>query len=223
MENINIADNAVKGVSDIIQGVKDKDKPGSPEDREISGHHAAGDAEINENRGVSALENAAADESGAEESGQRQSSPPMADRLLSSPSSDIAEGECPAGEGKEAAEETDEKLLDAEFEALINGRYRNAYRKRTENIVRRRLRGVKVAKNSSAFTGADTAVSTEAENTLKPISVEAPKKNSIVRPAENGVGGSVGVYTRINVSALTGRDVREMIERAASGETISFV
>ncbi len=210
-KNINTADNAVKGVSDIIQGVK-TDIVGDPENRRISERHDACDAD--KSKGVSGPEYTADSESAAGDTGHEAPSPATAQ--LSSPVSDIGDGESPE----------EEKALDAEFEALIKGRYRNAYRRRTENIVRRRLKGVKNSGggvprgNTEDPADAGDPALTEAAAELPD---EAPKKNNIVRPAENGVGGSVGVYTRINVSALTGRDVREMIERAASGETITFM
>jgi chromosomal replication initiator protein len=42
------------------------------------------------------------------------------------------------------------------------------------------------------------------------------------RPRENGVGGSIGMVTGINVSALKGSEVIELLRRVENGEKIKF-
>ena len=42
------------------------------------------------------------------------------------------------------------------------------------------------------------------------------------RPRENGVSGSVGMFTGINVSALKGSDILDILRRAETGEKIKF-
>ena len=190
----NDADNTVQGVSDITEGVK-KDAYGIPENRTASEYRDA----CGTNGADFGADMALRCESGGADAVPEESSHPTA--VLSSSVSDIGDGES----------RDEEKRLDAEFEALIKGKYRNAYKKRTENIVRRRLKSVK--NSADAVSDGEKAVPTESQ---------APKRQNIARPAENGVGGSVGVYTRINVSAITGKDVREIMERAASGERITF-
>lgn len=121
---------------------------------------------------------------------------------------------------------TPEEDLDAEFEALIKGKYREAYKKRTEGIVKRRLRSSKAHTALPPLMSSDRQTAIEGENNIadsdNASKNEIQKMKNTTRPTENGVGGSIGVYTRINVSALTGRDVREIIGRAASGEKITF-
>lgn len=132
----------------------------------------------------------------------------------------------------------DEEDLDAEFEALIKGRYRQAYKKRMENTVRRRLKNgrARSVSVSTALKSEDTAVSCEKTAGAPETEVAAPIGNSADasalieaqrtknrnRPTENGVGGSVGVVTRINVSALSGSDILGIIHRATTGEKITF-
>ena len=47
------------------------------------------------------------------------------------------------GENETGVAGTDEATLDEEFERLIQGRYKEAYKKRTESIIRRRLKAGK--------------------------------------------------------------------------------
>ncbi len=134
--------------------------------------------------------------------------------------------------------EADENTLDAEFEALIKGKYRQAYKKRMENTVRRRLRNGKARSVSAAKLETDevTSASCEKAEESNATEVAAPseafvyshklievqKNKNRSRPTENGVGGSVGVVTRINVSALSGSDILGIIHRAGTGEKITF-
>ena len=133
----------------------------------------------------------------------------------------------PDGETSEAQENEDE--LEKQFEALINGKFRNAYRKRTESIVRKRLKAGK-ARPEVKETPRSEAVSAEAEgspsvskslNQSSEAIQNAVSRNKI-RPTENGCGGSVGVVSKINVYALSGRDVRSILRRAGAGEKITF-
>ena len=198
---------------------------------------------------------------------------------------------------------------DREFLDLIKGKYREAYRRRTESIIRRRLKSTRGKPSDmgevsldKGKTGAERAASgvSEAGKTVEGLSEksvsgdavpqgkasvsvvsqgaednaavletvahsEAPQgavltdtetfgavaagsavkatavKSSILddaekqirqiraqisanqsRPRENGVGGSVGMYTGINVSALKGSDVLALLRRAEAGEKIKF-
>jgi hypothetical protein len=42
------------------------------------------------------------------------------------------------------------------------------------------------------------------------------------RPLENGLGGSCATVSRINVSALSGREIVNILKRAGTGERITF-
>lgn len=141
-------------------------------------------------------------------------------------------------ESDSASDEADEKTLDAEFEALIKGRYRQAYKRRMESTVRRRLkngraRSVAVSTPSgdeSPFVSCEKTESVSEKEVAAPLGnatdacaiIEALKTKNRSRPTENGVGGSVGVVTRINVSALSGNDILGIIHRAGTGEKITF-
>ena len=164
---------------------------------------------------------------------------------------------------------------DREFLSLIKGKYRDAYRRRTEAIIRRRLKSTKGKTSDNSLAADVQAVETDKnvisrsvsetlnESFDKPMSVEAvasapenvsvasdkeaialntaeienseetvssekrrryaaQKSQNLLRPRENGVGGSVGMYTGINVSALKGSDVLALLRRAEAGEKIKF-
>ena len=137
-----------------------------------------------------------------------------------------------------ASDEADEETLDAEFEALIKGKYRQAYKRRMESTVRRRLKNGRARSIavSTPSEGERPSVSCEKTESIPETEVAAPIGNTAdasalieaqrtknrSRPTENGVGGSVGVVTRINVSALSGSDILGIIHRAGTGEKITF-
>lgn len=144
-------------------------------------------------------------------------------------------------EDDSASDGTNEGDLDAEFEALIKGRYRRAYQKRMADTVRRRLRSGRARSASKAtpeMCEEASAVCETAENAEKTENaevaasvpptdrqielIEAQRSKNRSRPTENGVGGSVGIVTRINVSALSGNDILGIIRRAGTGEKITF-
>lgn len=141
-------------------------------------------------------------------------------------------------EDNSASDEADEKTLDAEFEALIKGRYRQAYKRRMESTVRRRLKNGRARSVAVSTPSEDVrpSVSCEKTESIPETEVAAPSGNTLdacaliealktknrSRPTENGVGGSVGVVTRINVSALSGSDILGIIHRAGTGEKITF-
>lgn len=139
------------------------------------------------------------------------------------------EDDSPAFDG----EHCDQNMLEKEFEELIKGRYREIYRKRTEAIVRKRLK-----RNKSPETHAQPAVpfapvsepmerfeeNTSVSDDKHPSKAlfESAKQSNRSRPTENGCGGSSGVVSRINVSALNGKDIRSIIRRVSDGEKITF-
>ena len=184
MEENNIADSTVHGVTDI-SGVKDAAEPYPERLDAVVSHDADG---TNENAS--------------------------------------AENDCSAA-------------LEEEFEQLINGRFSEVYKRRTESIIRKRLRSGKahpkvVAENgvikASGDLPSDTRESTEAANNTNPPSplptngdgVRAAKEMNSSRPIENGIGGSCGVISKINVNALNGRDVLSILKRVGAGERINF-
>ncbi len=131
----------------------------------------------------------------------------------------------PVGEdnGLHTEVQSDEQL-EAEFEELIRTRYKNAYHKRTEGLIRKRLRSVKkeapssdeVAQSVRSSDAQDGATSQNGEK--KKLQLEKNK----TRPSENGVGTSVGVYSRAKVSEFTGKEIRDILKRADRGERIRF-
>ncbi len=169
-----------------------------------------------------------------------------------------------AGEGSEAEKE------DKEFLALIKGRYREAYRRRTESIIRRRLKSVRTKADSDSASVSEMQGAVRTADGVSDLSregsavgrnitdivsgvdygasdvcgalntgnndpvggvfggaqikerAEIQKNANRSRPRENGVGGSVGMITGINVSALKGSDVLELLRRAEAGEKIKF-
>ena len=52
--------------------------------------------------------------------------------------------------------------------------------------------------------------------------VSVAKTMNGMRPIENGIGGSCGVVSRINVNALNGKDVQAILKRVGAGERIKF-
>lgn len=158
--------------------------------------------------------------------------------MASSVSESEPRGGVREGEDLPASPEVDENTLDAEFEALIKGRYRQAYKRRMESTVRRRLKNgrARSVAVSTPSEGERPSVSCEKTESVPETEVAAPNGNSVdaaalveaqrtknrSRPTENGVGGSVGVVTRINVSALSGSDILGIIHRAGTGEKITF-
>ncbi len=156
-----------------------------------------------------------------------------------------------AGAIEQKSEASDEAALDAQFEALINGKYRQAYRKRTEGIIRKRLRSgkarpapsaeppetkksdetVEIAVTGDAVLSEDAAKAIGAsaqkgeitpENNASEAQYERLRSQNKNRPIENGLYGSCGIVTKINVSALDGEGVLAILKRVGSGEKISF-
>ena len=176
--------------------------------------------------------------------------------------------------------DTDMITLEAEFDELIGGRFREVYKRRTEGIIRKRLKSVKARTEASdvclgaepvtaapkpenAVSEVAGAIGTENEEVSQVVgaietadeevsqvagaigtadeevsqvagAIETPKVSvghgeteaarvlNRSRPIENGLGGSCGVVSKINVSALTGRDVISILKRVGTGEKISF-
>ena len=142
---------------------------------------------------------------------------------------------------EDGAEDTDDCALETEFEELINGRFKKAYKRKTEAIIRKRLRSGKARPTEGA--GDDTPRSqalcaqineenaASLDSKLKPKAdmpkssenkIEAQRKSNLIRPLENGLGGSCGVVSKINVSVLNGNDIRNILKRVGSGEKITF-
>ena len=131
----------------------------------------------------------------------------------------------PDGETSEANENEDE--LEKQFEAMINGKFRNAYRKRTESIVRKRLRTGKTRPESKiAPKNEEAAAGSVTESPQKTVSDKEIFRETLsrnrARPTENGCGGSIGVVSKINVNALKGSDVLSILRRVGAGEKITF-
>lgn len=131
------------------------------------------------------------------------------------------------GNGDEAEENENE--LEKQFEALINGKYRNAYRKRTEGIIKKRLKAGK-ARPTIEKTQVDEAASAEAaqessvseDSNAEKEAIRAALTRNRLRPTENGCGGSIGVVSKVNVHALNGADVLSILRRVGAGEKITF-
>lgn len=179
------------------------------------------------------------------------------DASLSCPEGEVECVPCVAdGEEKTAMADTDEAKLEAEFEELIRGKYSDVYKRRTEGIIRKRLKSGKARPVTEAARGVDAeadsdlgeaekepsfvtekavlgtagAIETalEAQNEgessteIKSAAIERTREQNRLRPLENGLGGSSGIVTRINVSALSGSDVISILNRVGAGERISF-
>ena len=152
----------------------------------------------------------------------------------------IKDGEpCDAGKENNASSdgETDLAALEKEFEELISGRFKQVYKKRTEGIIRKRLSGRAHPARAEKDTLSERKDAEASESQPENIKEEPPVKNEAVngtdradaaramnktRPIENGLSGSCGVITKINVSALNGRDVLSILKRVGAGEKIDF-
>ena len=137
-----------------------------------------------------------------------------------------------------SGEEADLTALDEEFERLINGRFSEVYKRRTEGIIRRRLRSGKARPKEEVSDGVnESGVADGSENEAvkadqepktafpEPTvgeSLKTAKAINAARPIENGIGGSCGVVSRINVDALNGSDVLSILKRVGAGERIKF-
>ncbi len=178
---------------------------------------------------------------------------------LSAPDGEECDEPCVADTAEKAVQNTEnefltneenEATLDAEFEKLINGKFGKAYRKRTEGIIRKRLRSVKAhteseKRNASESDTPENDVSesnvetmAKGVNTAKNGFCENNKSNNAEseavkkhersclqnknRPIENGLCGSSGIINKINVSALDGKEILAIIKRVGTGEKISF-
>lgn len=207
MEEKITADNALNGFSDI-SGVKNAD---------------GSDAEIRVSHNARLSEGAVSETASSEAAAE--------------PTGDVRRKDV-LPESDSASLEANGEDLDAEFEALIKGKYRRAYQKRMENTVRRRLkngraRSVSEAKPYVREEGSVSCEKTEnvtvaevaargSEDVTSDMLIEVQKSLNRSRPTENGVGGSVGIVTRINVSTLSGSDILGIIHRAETGEKITF-
>ena len=159
--------------------------------------------------------------------------------------------------------DTDAAVLEAEFDELIHGRFSDVYKRRTESIIRKRLRSVKSHSDTEKLIDApfsdkgsendadssaeksdikgieDALLSiigaietqskvpteskiSERDTAAKAAAFEQTRAKNKLRPLENGLGGSCGIVTRINVSALSGSDVISILNRVGAGEKISF-
>ena len=122
--------------------------------------------------------------------------------------------------------------IEAEFDALIHGRFSEVYKKRTESIIRKRLRSAKAhneAGGSQKSVEATEPVTVpDAPEVEKQVALPDTKDIDKVRnlnksrPIENGLAGSCGIVTKINVSALDSEGVLSIIKRVGTGEKISF-
>ncbi len=124
--------------------------------------------------------------------------------------------------------------LEAEFDALIHGRFSEVYKKRTENIIRRRLRSGKARPEGveAPSENKDAPITQKEEDVDAKIKekeaqnftdgYEKARQINQNRPIENGLGSGGAVITKINVSALDGQGVLSIIKRVGSGEKISF-
>ncbi len=145
-----------------------------------------------------------------------------------------------------------DKSLEAEFEALISGRFKEIYKRRTEGIIRKRLK-VRKAHSAVAISGEGlggeaerlTSESESEEEKSAPVTAETAitgedepslgdsvkEKESLYekaflqnqnRPLESGLSASAGIVTRVNVSSLDGSGVLDIVRRVTAGEKISF-
>ena len=244
MEKIINTDNTACSDSDI-SGVKALAAETAPEQSKSKLRHVADDGKKN---GEISVNDIYAD-TGAE-----------ARTKTSEPDTAFGKGESTASSAEEkncvpsACELSDAKREDREFLSLIKGKYRDAYRRRTEEIIRKRLKSTKgkqPSKDEKALTEIPSAecvsvvlsevpnltaaaeiavnVSDEAKkddllllSEKKKQLLSVQKNKNLIRPRENGVGGSVGMYTGIKVSALKGSDVLALLRRAEAGEKIKF-
>ena len=241
MEKIDlITDNAACGLTDI-SGVKNEPNASVPEQSGEQSGHVAGDGK---NGGLRSSQKESANVCGEGKTGPSPSEEATFSHGITDLSADAPE--CVST----ACDISDEEKEDREFSALIKGKYKNAYRRRTESIIRRRLKSV----GKGAVKEESTSVGEPVENekmvhvgtegstdgggsVLKATTVGGAKPDTHLkagsyledqkavnrsRPRENGVGGSVGMFTGINVSALKGRDILDILRRAETGEKIKF-
>ena len=98
-------------------------------------------------------------------SGEKRESVLLPEQDESSPrfAAESAEDQAlPSSDGENGETDENEDELEKQFEALINGKYRNAYRKRTEGIIKKRLRSGK-ARPAIEKAQLDDAASAEAK------------------------------------------------------------
>jgi len=132
-----------------------------------------------------------------------------------------------SSDGENTEENESEEELEKLFDTMISGKFRNAYRKRTESIVRKRLRSGKARPDTKDMLKDEKAT---AENVTEAPQNSVSDKEAFrdtisrnrARPTENGCGGSIGMVSKINVNALNGSDVRSILRRALAGEKITF-
>ena len=122
-----------------ISGVK-KNSPTDPEQCWGGNRHVADDGK-NSNVDINA------EYGGVGETNPTKLSEADAEESLADSSAEARNSVNPAGELSKAEKD------DIEFLALIKGRYREAYKRRTESIIRKRLKSSKV-KNASVVTAA---------------------------------------------------------------------
>lgn len=279
-KKIDFAKNAENGFFDT-SGVKNVVLETVPERSLIDTRHAADDGK---DSGDSSAKSITAESNSLGKTKPEGGEPADVTGKITVSSSGVSDSDSRDGDRSETEKE------DAEFLDLIKGKYRDAYRRRTEKIIRKRLkiakvkspenigdssenaalsvtdRGLSGGKGSSTRTdGEETLVENVTDplekealsknatdpsekeevtssitdrneknvlskNAIAPTENEARLKNSIVlqksanknRPRENGVGGSVGIFTGISVSALKGDEVLELLRRAENGEIIKF-
>lgn len=171
MEKSNLnAENAENGFLDI-SGVKSDHTPNAPE-RSDEGSDRY-DADNGEKCGDSSAKKQSAERgrSGLTEP-LRLGGATVTD-MSEKPSAGAPECEIPAFGVSETEKE------DAEFAALIKGKYRDAYKRRTENIIRRRLKGIR-AKTDYDKSPAPSAESLSAARATENTKAEslAPEKSA---------------------------------------------
>ena len=126
--------------------------------------------------------------------------------------------------------DTDDAVLEKEFDELIKGKFSKVYKRRTEGIIRRRLRSGRAHPVNAGENSSDEPKKTEANIPLiasegseaEKSRIEAAKNINRTRPVENGINPGCGVVAQINVSALNGRDVMSILKRVGAGENIKF-
>lgn len=131
--NLN-AENAENGFLDI-SGVKSDPTPNAPERSEMGNDRY--DADNGEKCGEGSAKKKSAECVRRGTTEPLRSDGAAVTDMSEKPSAGAPECEDPASDVSETERE------DAEFAALIKGRYRDAYRRRTENIIRRRLKGIR--------------------------------------------------------------------------------
>lgn len=144
MEKSNLnAENAENGFLDI-SGVKSDHTPNAPERSEEGSDRY--DADNGEKCGDNSAKKKFAERGRSGLTEPLCSSEAAVTAMSEKPSAGAPKCEIPAFGVSETEKE------DAEFAALIKGKYRDAYKRRTENIIRRRLKGIRSKTDYDKFS-----------------------------------------------------------------------